>query len=72
MHGGAIPVSWLGQLADRYLVGDGPLYSPSVLAAFFAARFTTVFVTMRSPVGLFMTITSTSFLIPPDLLWSFA
>ena len=46
-----------------------PLYSLSVLAAFFAARFTTVFVNGQSP-GLYDHNFNT-FLVPTDLLWSF-
>ena len=46
-----------------------PLYSLSVLAAFFAARFTTVFVNGQSP-GLYDHYFNT-FLVPTDLLWSF-
>jgi phospholipid/cholesterol/gamma-HCH transport system permease protein len=46
-----------------------PLYSLSVLAAFFAARFTTVFINKQSP-GLYDHYFNT-FLIPSDLLWSF-
>lgn len=46
-----------------------PLYSLSVLAAFFAARFTTVFINAQSP-GLYDHYFDT-FLIPTDLLWSF-
>src|SRR6202046_3822088 len=46
-----------------------PLYSLSVLAAFFAARFTTVFINGQSA-GLYDHYFNT-FLIPTDLLWSF-
>ena len=46
-----------------------PLYSLSVLAAFFAARFTTVFINGQSA-GLYDHYFNT-FLIPSDLLWSF-
>src|ERR1700722_16271656 len=46
-----------------------PLYSLSVLAAFFAARFTTVFVNHQSA-GLYDHYFNT-FLVPTDLLWSF-
>ena len=46
-----------------------PLYSLSVLAAFFAARFTTVFVNGQSS-GLYDHYFNT-FLVPTDLLWSF-
>lgn len=51
------------------LVAIIPLYSLSVLAAFFAARFTTVFVNGQSA-GLYDHYFNT-FLIPSDLLWSF-
>jgi phospholipid/cholesterol/gamma-HCH transport system permease protein len=51
------------------LVAIVPLYSLSVLAAFFAARFTTVFVNGQSA-GLYDHYFNT-FLIPSDLLWSF-
>ena len=51
------------------LVAIIPLYSLSVLAAFFAARFTTVFVNGQSA-GLYDHYFNT-FLIPTDLLWSF-
>jgi len=46
-----------------------PLYSLSVLAAFFAARFTTVFINGQSA-GLYDHYFNT-FLVPTDLLWSF-
>ena len=46
-----------------------PLYSLSVLAAFFAARFTTVYINGQS-VGVYDHYFNT-FLIPADLLWSF-
>ncbi|BBY99923.1 MlaE family ABC transporter permease [Mycolicibacterium fallax] len=46
-----------------------PLYSLSVLASFFAARFTTVFINAQSA-GLYDHYFNT-FLIPTDLLWSF-
>ena len=46
-----------------------PLYSLSVIAAFFAARFTTVFINKQSA-GLYDHY-FTTFLIPSDLLWSF-
>jgi len=46
-----------------------PLYSLSVLAAFFAARFTTVFINDQSA-GLYDHYFNT-FLVPTDLLWSF-
>ena len=46
-----------------------PLYSLSVLAAFFAARFTTVFINNQSA-GLYDHYFNT-FLVPTDLLWSF-
>lgn len=51
------------------LIGIIPLYSLSVLAAFFAARFTTVFINGQSA-GLYDHYFDT-FLIPTDLLWSF-
>ncbi|OSC41859.1 MlaE family ABC transporter permease [Mycobacterium decipiens] len=51
------------------LVAIVPLYSLSVLAAFFAARFTTVFVSGQSA-GLYDHYFNT-FLVPSDLLWSF-
>jgi phospholipid/cholesterol/gamma-HCH transport system permease protein len=51
------------------LVGIVPLYSLSVVAAFFAARFTTVFINGQSA-GLYDHYFDT-FLIPTDLLWSF-
>jgi phospholipid/cholesterol/gamma-HCH transport system permease protein len=51
------------------LVAIVPLYSLSVLAAFFAARFTTVFINGQSA-GLYDHYFNT-FLIPSDLLWSF-
>jgi len=46
-----------------------PLYSLSTLAAFFAARFITVYVNGQSS-GLYDHYFNT-FLIPTDLLWSF-
>lgn len=51
------------------LVAIIPLYSLSVLAAFYAARFTTVYINNQS-VGLYDHYFNT-FLIPTDLLWSF-
>ena len=51
------------------LVAIIPLYSLSVLAAFFAARFTTVYINGQSG-GLYDHYFDT-FLIPTDLLWSF-
>lgn len=52
------------------LIAIIPLYSLSVLAAFFAARFTTVYINGQSA-GLYDHYFNT-FLIPPtDLLWSF-
>jgi phospholipid/cholesterol/gamma-HCH transport system permease protein len=51
------------------LVGIIPLYSLSVVAAFFAARFTTVFINGQSA-GLYDHYFDT-FLNPTDLLWSF-
>ena len=51
------------------LVAIIPLYSLSVLAAFFAARFTTVFINGQSA-GLYDHYFNT-FLMPEDLLWSF-
>ena len=51
------------------LVAIVPLYSLSVLAAFFAARFTTVYINGQSG-GLYDHYFNT-FLIPTDLLWSF-
>ncbi len=51
------------------LIAIIPLYSLSVLAAFFAARFTTVFINDQSS-GLYDHYFNT-FLIPTDLLWSF-
>jgi len=51
------------------LIAIVPLYSLAVLAAFFAARFTTVFVNAQSA-GLYDHYFDT-FLIPSDLLWSF-
>lgn len=51
------------------LVAIIPLYSLSVLAAFYAARFTTVYINNQS-MGLYDHYFDT-FLIPTDLLWSF-
>jgi phospholipid/cholesterol/gamma-HCH transport system permease protein len=51
------------------LIGIIPLYSLSTLAAFFAARFTTVYINGQSG-GLYDHYFNT-FLIPTDLLWSF-
>ena len=51
------------------LIAIIPLYSLSVLAAFFAARFTTVFINNQSS-GLYDHYFNT-FLVPTDLLWSF-
>lgn len=51
------------------LVAIVPLYSLSVLASFFAARFTTVYLSGQSA-GLYDHYFNT-FLIPTDLLWSF-
>jgi phospholipid/cholesterol/gamma-HCH transport system permease protein len=51
------------------LIAIIPLYSLSVLAAFFAARFTTVFINGQSA-GLYDHYFNT-FLVPTDLLWSF-
>jgi len=51
------------------LIAIIPLYSLSVLAAFFAARFTTVFINHQSA-GLYDHYFNT-FLVPTDLLWSF-
>lgn len=51
------------------LIAIVPLYSLSVLAAFFAARFTTVYINGQSK-GLYDHYFNT-FLIPSDLLWSF-
>src|SRR6202047_304096 len=51
------------------LVAIVPLYSLAVLASFFAARFTTVFINGQSA-GLYAHYFNT-FLIPTDLLWSF-
>lgn len=51
------------------LVAIIPLYSLSVLASFFAARFTTVFINGQSA-GLYDHYFST-FLVPTDVLWSF-
>lgn len=51
------------------LVGIIPLYSLSTLAAFFAARFTTVYINGQSG-GLYDHYFNT-FLNPTDLLWSF-
>ena len=51
------------------LVAIVPLYSLSVLSAFFAARFTTVYISGQSA-GLYDHYFNT-FLIPTDLLWSF-
>ncbi len=51
------------------LIAIVPLYSLAVLASFFAARFTTVFINGQSA-GLYDHYFST-FLIPTDLLWSF-
>lgn len=51
------------------LVAIVPLYSLSVLAAFFAARFTTVYINGQSK-GLYDHYFNT-FLNPSDLLWSF-
>jgi phospholipid/cholesterol/gamma-HCH transport system permease protein len=51
------------------LIAIIPLYSLSVLAAFFAARFITVYVNGQSA-GLYDHYFNT-FLIPSDLLWSF-
>lgn len=52
------------------LIAIIPLYSLAVLAAFFAARFTTVYINGQSP-GLYDHYFDT-FLNPVDLLWSFA
>ncbi len=51
------------------LIAIVPLYSLSVLAAFFAARFTTVYISGQSR-GVYDHYFDT-FLIPTDLLWSF-
>jgi phospholipid/cholesterol/gamma-HCH transport system permease protein len=51
------------------LIAIVPLYSLAVLASFFAARSTTVFINGQSA-GLYDHYFST-FLIPTDLLWSF-
>lgn len=51
------------------LIAIIPLYSLSVLSAFFAARFTTVYISGQSR-GLYDHYFNT-FLIPTDLLWSF-
>ena len=51
------------------LIAIVPLYSLSVLAAFFAARFTTVYINGQSG-GLYDHYFNT-FLNPDDLLWSF-
>ena len=51
------------------LIAIIPLYSLSVLASFFAARFTTVFINNQSS-GLYDHYFNT-FLISTDLLWSF-
>ncbi len=51
------------------LIAIVPLYSLAVLASFFAARFTTVFINGQSA-GLYDHYFNT-FLIPVDLLWSF-
>src|SRR5690625_693953 len=51
------------------LIAIIPLYSLAVLAAFFAARFTTVYINGQSP-GLYDHYFDT-FLNPVDLLWSF-
>jgi phospholipid/cholesterol/gamma-HCH transport system permease protein len=51
------------------LIAIVPLYSLSVLAAFFAARFTTVYINGQSA-GLYDHYFNT-FLNPIDLLWSF-
>lgn len=64
MHGGALGVPYL--VSTRLIAGLVaiiPLYSLSVLAAFFAARFTTVFVNGQSA-GLYDHYFNT-FLIPP-------
>lgn len=64
------PVSYL--VSTRLIAGliaIVPLYSLSVLAAFFAARFTTVYINGQSK-GLYDHYFNT-FLIPSDLLWSF-
>src|SRR6476620_1647718 len=60
-------VSYL--VSTRLMAGIIPLYSLSVLAAFFAARFTTVFINGQSA-GLYDHYFNT-FLVPTDLLWSF-
>ena len=57
----------LGAMAG--LIAIVPLYALSVLAAFFAARFTTVYINGQSA-GLYDHYFNT-FLIPSDLLWSF-
>lgn len=67
---GVHPVSYL--VSTRLIAGliaIIPLYSLSVLAAFFAARFTTVYINGQSK-GLYDHYFNT-FLIPSDLLWSF-
>ncbi len=51
------------------LIAIVPLYALSVLAAFFAARFTTVYINGQSA-GLYDHYFNT-FLVPSDLLWSF-
>jgi phospholipid/cholesterol/gamma-HCH transport system permease protein len=51
------------------LIAIVPLYSLAVLASFFAARFTTVFINGQSS-GLYDHYFNT-FLIPTDLYWSF-
>ncbi|MBS2064833.1 ABC transporter permease, partial [Klebsiella pneumoniae] len=76
MAGGFVTLSWswyVSYLVSTRLIAGLvaiiPLYSLSVLAAFFAARFTTVFVNGQSA-GLYDHYFNT-FLIPSDLLWSF-
>jgi phospholipid/cholesterol/gamma-HCH transport system permease protein len=62
----------VAEVSTRLLAGMVaiiPLYSLSVLAAFFAARFTTVFINNQSS-GLYDHYFNT-FLVPTDLLWSF-
>ena len=69
MHGRALGLLSGLHPADRRTVAIIPLYSLSVLAAFFAARFTTVYINGQSK-GLYDHYFNT-FLIPSDLLWSF-
>ena len=66
---GAPQVTMVSTRLMAGLIAIIPLYSLSVLAAFFAARFTTVYINGQSG-GLYDHYFHT-FLNPTDLLWSF-